>query len=298
VCSSDLTPALVTFLIEAYVRAGSALVTLLATYTFTLVTMFTRVRSFVRSVAGQVDAAVSEVARIEQEVREQKSAEEKELEAERDSNGARIAELEREQLALAKRKTELEAELAALQQGDAKTLREFILERAAAQDYRRNLGVISAIHSDFTQLSKFLAPTSDRGPNVERIVLYVDDLDRCPPRRVVEVLQAIHIILSLPLFVVVVAVDSRLLLDSLSAFYREQFPKDAVPFDVARPQQYLEKIFQVPYTLTPMTDSGYSALVAVMLGAPVASGGAGGAPGARAGAGAPVASGGDRKSVV
>lgn len=280
-------PALVTILIDAYTGGGRTIATAMATYTATLVAMFTRVRGFVKKIAGQVDAAVSEVARIEQEARERKSPEELGLEAERDSSSARIAELEREQLALAKRKTELEAELTALQQGDAKTLREFILERAAAQDYRKNLGVISAIHSDFTQLSRFLAPTSDRGPNVERIVLYIDDLDRCPPRRVVEVLQAIHIILSLPLFVVVVGVDSRWLVDSLSAFYREQFPKDAVPFDVARPQQYLEKIFQVPYTLTPMTDAGYAALVAAMLGAPVSSQPAAGAAGtARPAAGA------------
>ncbi|MEZ5024500.1 MAG: P-loop NTPase fold protein [Chitinophagales bacterium] len=42
---------------------------------------------------------------------------------------------------------------------------------------------------------------------VERIVLYIDDLDRCPPKKVVEVLQAIHLILAFPLFVVVVGVD-------------------------------------------------------------------------------------------
>jgi KAP family P-loop domain len=260
-------PALAGALVSMYLHAGTTIVAAIAAYGVAFTTLFTRVRGFTTRVAGYVDAAVSEVARIEQAVRDQKSPEELGLEAERDSSSARIAELEREQLALAKRKTELEAELAALEKGDAQTLREFILERAAAQDYRRNLGVISAIHHDFTQLARFLAP-SERGPNVERIVLYIDDLDRCPPKRVVEVLQAIHIILSLPLFVVVVGVDSRWLLDSLAAFYREQFPKDAVTLDVARPQQYLEKIFQVPYTLLPMTSEGYSSLVAAMLGAP------------------------------
>jgi hypothetical protein len=98
-------------------------------------------------------------------------------------------------------------------------------------------------------------------PDVERIVLYIDDLDRCPPKRVVEVLQAIHIILSLPLFVVVVAVDSRWLLDSLATYYREQFPDRAHHGERARPQQYLEKIFQIPYTLLPMSDFGYDTLV-------------------------------------
>jgi KAP family P-loop domain len=257
-------PAMLAALIAIYGNAGGTIVAALATYTVTLAGLFARVRGFVGRVAGPIDAAIEQVAKIEQAVRDQKTPAELELEAERDGASARIVELEREQLTVAKRKTELEAELKALQSADTKTLREFILERAAAQDYRKNLGVISAIHKDFKQLADFLAP-STAAPNVERIVLYIDDLDRCPPRRVVEVLQAIHIILSLPLFVVVVGVDSRWLLDSLSAFYREQFPKDAVPLDAARPQQYLEKIFQVPFTLTPMSDNGYSQLVGSML---------------------------------
>lgn len=49
----------------------------------------------------------------------------------------------------------------------------------------------------------------------ERIVLYIDDLDRCPPRQVVEVIQAIHLLLYFKLFIVVVAVDARWLARSL-----------------------------------------------------------------------------------
>ena len=52
------------------------------------------------------------------------------------------------------------------------------------------------------------APEWDTRP-IERIVLYIDDLDRCPPERVVEVLQAVHLLLAFELFVVVVAVDAR-----------------------------------------------------------------------------------------
>ncbi len=46
-------------------------------------------------------------------------------------------------------------------------------------------------------------------PELNRIVLYIDDLDRCPPKRVVEVLQAVHLLLAFELFVVVVGVDAR-----------------------------------------------------------------------------------------
>lgn len=262
-------PAIATVMVTAvFANAGATIATFLTSYAAALALFGSKVRSFIARVAGPIDTAISEVARIEQTIRDDKTTEERALEAERDGASARIAELEREQLQVSKRKAEIEAELAALQQGDAKTLREFILERAAAQDYRKNLGVISAIHKDFQQLASFLDPSKD-GPNVERIVLYIDDLDRCPPQRVVEVLQAIHIILSLRLFVVVVAVDSRWLLDSLTAIYRTQFPGGTATIDETRPQQYLEKIFQVPFTLTPMTPMGYGALVGAMLPSPV-----------------------------
>ncbi|MEZ4361331.1 MAG: P-loop NTPase fold protein [Kofleriaceae bacterium] len=280
-------PAAVAAVVAAYVNAGTTFITALGAVGTTLTGVFVRVRGFAKRVAGSVDAAVSEVLRIEQAVRDVKTPEELEVEAERDGNTARIAELEREQLAVAARKAEVEAELAALEQGDSKTLRQFVLERADADDYRKHLGVISAIHRDFEELAGFLAP-SEEGPNVERIVLYIDDLDRCPPRRVVEVLQAIHLLLSLPLFVVVVGVDSRWLLDSLSAFYHEQFPRDAVAVDLARPQQYLEKIFQVPFTLAPMSDDGYGALVGGLLDS-----GSRHAPATALGARGDAASGGD-----
>ena len=89
----------------------------------------------------------------------------------------------------------------------------FILDRASAKDYRRYLGV-PAMHPSRLREARGDVPntTQCRGertgrrneqkPNdlaiVNRIVLYIDDLDRCPPRKVVEVLQAIHLLLAFP----------------------------------------------------------------------------------------------------
>src|SRR4030095_6744962 len=100
----------------------------------------------------------------------------------------------------------------------------FIQDRARAQDYRRHLGVPALIRRDFEKLSKMFRTQreyekEDRdGAQLEtrhdptivnRIILYIDDLDRCPPEKVVEVLRAIHLLLAFPLFVVIVAVDAR-----------------------------------------------------------------------------------------
>jgi KAP family P-loop domain len=158
----------------------------------------------------------------------------------------------------------------------------FILDRASAKDYRRYLGVPAIIRRDFEKLAAMFRTqriaeetgrdggTEDK-PNdlaiVNRIILYIDDLDRCPPRKVVEVLQAIHLLLAFPLFVVVVAVDARWMKRSLKDQFslmlagsdglessREQPPREQPdPGEgQATPDDYLEKIFQVPFWIRPL----------------------------------------------
>jgi hypothetical protein len=111
-------------------------------------------------------------------------------------------------------------------------------------------------------------------PPLERIVLYIDDLDRCPPARVVEVLAAVHLMLALPLFVVVVAVDPRWLLTSLEHHYRELFTsRDSTPGwadtqDIATPLDYLDKIFQIPFAVPPTTREKAARLIRALLTTP------------------------------
>lgn len=90
--------------------------------------------------------------------------------------------------------------------------------------------------------------------HVNRIVLYIDDLDRCPPETVAKVLQAVHLLLAFPLFVVVVGVDARWLSRSLTKHYEGLLDSAERDDDdgSATPQDYLEKIFQIPFWLRPM----------------------------------------------
>jgi hypothetical protein len=211
---------------------------------------------------AMVNKALAEIDRIENAARAKKTAAEREFEAESAVTSSRLVEIEQEQSQVEKRRLEIEAKLAALT--GEKNFKDFVLERAASGDYRKKLGVIAAVHRDFQQLAAFLSPDRENNINVERIVLYIDDLDRCPPARVVEVLQAVHIILSLPLFVVVVGVDSGWLHDSLVSYYGQQFRRSSSTSS-ARPQQYLEKIFQIPFTLRPMSRAGFGSLMGSVL---------------------------------
>lgn len=145
----------------------------------------------------------------------------------------------------------------------------FIEKRAKSKDYKKHLGIVSVIRKDFEILSDlFLGhieenDSSDKFTDnfenaVERIVLYVDDLDRCSQDRVVEVLEAVNLLMAFPLFVVVVGVDPRWVKKALNEKHKLQFEVNGNITDkneIIEPSNYLEKIFQVPFHLKNADDT-------------------------------------------
>ncbi|MET8999446.1 P-loop NTPase fold protein [Amycolatopsis sp. NPDC004169] len=202
------------------------------------------------------------------------------------SFAARAAEAQRERLRTAVDVAAAEvAKLAREEQNltAAGQLAGLVTDRVKDSDYRGRLGVMTRIREDFHRMAALLMQSADDEeeadrdeagdtlPRIDRIIIYIDDLDRCPPRRVVETLEAIHLLLAVDLFVVVVAVDPRWLLRAIGSHYRGLFDEPgADPDDEAlrqsSPAQYLEKIFQVVLTLPPMETVGYQRLLRTLVG--------------------------------
>jgi KAP family P-loop domain len=122
-------------------------------------------------------------------------------------------------------------------------------ESRVEQFIKQNADVLEL--SEQVQMRKTFALEATPPVVFERIVLYIDDLDRCPADKVVTVLEAIHLLLTFPLFVVFVAVDVRWLRGSLVSEYSGQL-SDKVGENKATASDYLEKIFQIPYWVRPM----------------------------------------------
>jgi predicted RNA-binding protein with PIN domain len=159
-------------------------------------------------------------------------------------------------------------------------LQRLIEARANSGAYAQHLGIISLIRSDFENMSRIMAEMIaerrdfKKAPPIQRIILYIDDLDRCKPERVVEVLEAIHLLLFFQLFVVVVAVDPRWLRHSLAQHYPATLSESGRIISLhgsagislfSSPQDYLEKIFQIPFALRPVEKGGYQSLVVDLL---------------------------------
>jgi hypothetical protein len=227
-------------------------------------------------VAGWLIARVSSGARLLHQAADNIRRQEAEKTA-AERQGLRRAEAEQEVLQkqldrISDEVGELGRQLAELSPGQR--LYRFISERAASETYRGQLGLISTIRKDFEQLVQLMndwkqGKTADgsRPPRpIDRIVLYIDDLDRCSPEQVVDVLQAVHLLLALELFVVVVGVDPRWLVRALRHQYRSMLttgsqPTGQDPWWVTTPQDYLEKIFNIPFVLPRMSPGGFQQLV-------------------------------------
>lgn len=140
----------------------------------------------------------------------------------------------------------------------AHRLDRLLAEISTAERYESFRGLTGRIHHDLRRLSEDLATARqdwlDRGgqgrPPLQRIVLYVDDLDRCTPTRLVDVLQAVNLLLTMDLFMVVVAVDPRWLLKALSRHHRGLLREAGA--NRVTPLDYLDKIFHIPFALRPM----------------------------------------------
>jgi KAP-like P-loop domain-containing protein len=85
-----------------------------------------------------------------------------------------------------------------------------------------------------------------RGNRTEpRIVVLIDDLDRCPDDKIMEVLQAINLILGESSFYVVLGIDTAMIYRAIESHYGG----DDRPLPPRFAETYLQKIVQLPFHL-------------------------------------------------
>ena len=159
------------------------------------------------------------------------------------------------------------------------SLRELCAARLRQADYENQLGLMHQVQRDLREMSDTLtlarykdaaiqdepgkkeektqkgARAFPRGP--ARIVLFIDDLDRCPPDRVVEVLEATQLLLKTELFVVVLAMDVRYVTRALEKTYNGILVHQGDPSGL----DYIEKIIQLPYQIRPIQSSAVQGFV-------------------------------------
>ena len=139
------------------------------------------------------------------------------------------------------------------------SLMDFVSNRLQTDDYGKRLGLMQQVRQDLAALSDRLTDWEHNREEVKklfprgepRVVLYIDDLDRCPPDRVVEVLESVQLLLNTKLFIVVLGIDDRYVARALEDVYDGVLKRGGKPSGL----DYIEKIIQIPYRMRPISSS-------------------------------------------
>ena len=97
--------------------------------------------------------------------------------------------------------------------------------------------------STINNIRKFREEFSDalKSDDIKNVVVMIDDLDRCRPERIIEILEVIKLFLSVDRTTFIIAADENVIKYSI----REKYPP-MNGFDVELDKEYIEKIIQLP----------------------------------------------------
>ena len=132
---------------------------------------------------------------------------------------------------------------------------QFLKDTLNVEDEEKKYEVVREFRKDFEDLIN----KSKQG----KIVVLIDDLDRCLPRHIIENLEAIKLFLNVPKTAFIIAADSYIVTNAIKSEYRDII--DAASGE--RPQlgnSYMEKFIQLPYkipTLSPKEVETYVTLL-------------------------------------
>ena len=139
----------------------------------------------------------------------------------------------------------------------ANPLGQYVTALAEDSDYGRHIGYMTEIRNDLKKLEEQLR--RDNG----RILVLIDDLDRCEPEKVVEVLQAINLLLNFESFIVCLGIDARIITAAVEKHYENLLSEVG-----ASGYEYLDKIVQIPFRIPEPDEDEIKTFISKQMGAP------------------------------
>ena len=154
--------------------------------------------------------------------------------------------------------------------GPVRRVTDFYRQRMLLSGQDLGPGIVPTIREDFEVLSMNQDRFSDSS-RLERIIFYIEDLDRCPSATVVDVLQAMSLFLAFPLFVVVITANPFWLIQSAGARYeyllsQPESNNASSHYFSAGGLSFLEELIQIPFWIKPIGREGAKYIVRQRLG--------------------------------
>ncbi|MGV8134986.1 MAG: P-loop NTPase fold protein [Mangrovibacterium sp.] len=116
----------------------------------------------------------------------------------------------------------------------------------AVADFRKNF-------DDLLKATKF-----------KKLVVIIDDLDRCTPDRIIDNLEAVKLFLNVSKTAFIIGADPRIVKHAIEYRYKQKGKMvDAEDADIVK--DYLEKLIQIPYNLPKLSDSEVETYISLLI---------------------------------
>ncbi|NUM47848.1 MAG: TIR domain-containing protein, partial [Anaerolineales bacterium] len=117
------------------------------------------------------------------------------------------------------------------------------------KDFSTQIGFMDEIKGEIGEMLT-LIKNIEKGKREVRFVLFVDDLDRCPPNKAIEVLEALLLLLSYqegeaPFFIFL-AIDARVIVKAIEVHYGKMLTEAGISG-----YEFLDKVVQIPFRIPP-----------------------------------------------
>ena len=129
-----------------------------------------------------------------------------------------------------------------------------LIEKLTGEDgeeYLEEILKTNPAEPDYSSIREFRNSFSDLidATKKKRLVVLIDDLDRCSPQRIVENLEAIKLFLNVDKTAFVIAADEAIITDAVYSAYTTSLDNRTLQEKKNLGNDYLEKLIQVPYKL-------------------------------------------------
>lgn len=133
------------------------------------------------------------------------------------------------------------------------TFKAFIKE--SKEDNKNSTNTVAEFRKDFAELLE--------ATNFKRLIVIIDDLDRCSPERIIENLEAIKLFLNVPKTAFIIGADPRIVKYAIEHKYKNN--KEIEEDNNRIVIDYLEKLIQLPYPLPRLSESEVETYISMLI---------------------------------
>lgn len=130
--------------------------------------------------------------------------------------------------------------------------------QALMEEQKKENSTINPVSEFRTDFADLLEST-----NFKRLVVIIDDLDRCEPERIIENLEAIKLFVNVPKTAFIIGADPRIVRHAIEYKYGKS---KSVGEDNSRiVEDYLEKLIQIPYSLPKLSEPEVETYISMLI---------------------------------